>query len=248
MKFKLLIFFLIIGQALFAQQDTLEIEDIDTNSYYSGFFVQAHCAPFFTSNLYTKTIIDSYTNPVNPNNLEKEQVSSLLGINLGYLSKDWIVLTGIHFTHRKSDFHLEETQEIISGDDTSTTTISIDYLNQYQDIHIPLSFGYITNFNKWSLAIKAGIYFSVNLKNDGYTYDFKEKELINLNENFSTFLVSYSLDASLKYQYNKRWSIFFNPFYISGINSMWKESPIYAWKQIHYGLSIGLEYNINKFE
>jgi len=245
MKIKFIILFLISSQFIFAQQDSLEINTLDTNSYHTGFIIQAHIAPFLTTNLYTKTIIDDYSNPINPNSLNKEHPTYLTGVNFGYNDKDWLVLTGLHFTNRSSDYHLEENSEIISGDDTSIVTTVVDYTNKYQDLHIPLSFGYITYFNKWILAVKAGIYFSINLKNDGYTYDFKEKKLILLNENLSTFLVSYTIDASLKYQFGEKTAVFFNPFYISGINSMWKESPVYAWKQIHYGLSIGLEYHIN---
>lgn len=247
MKINFLIFFIVLTPFLMAQDDSLEIELVDTNTYYSGFILQAHAAPFLTTNLYARTNINDYSNPINPKSLTEEHPAYLVAVNFGYVSNDWIALTGIHFTDRSADYTLVEDREIIVGDDTNTVEVEISYLNTYQDIHFPLSFGYITNFGKWSLAIKAGVYFSVNLAKDGYTYDFSKKEIIRLEENFSSFLVSYSLDASLKYQFSEKLGVYIEPYYISGINSIWKESPVYAWKQIHYGIAVGLEYNINDF-
>ncbi len=245
MRINLFILLIITTQLLFAQTDSLKNNPADTTKYYNGLIVQIQAAPIFTNNLYTRTNLDDYSNSINPSSLNKEHISYLIGANIGYISKDWLIITGLHFTNHSSDFHLKEEKEIISNNDTNTTIIKINYTNRSQNLSIPLSFGYITNINKWSLAIKAGIYFDICLTYDGYTYDFKEKELINLEDNFSTFLISYSIDAALKYQFNNKIGLFLNPFYISGINSMWKNSPVYAWKQIHYGLSIGIEYRIN---
>jgi len=244
MRTFLIIGFVIFVQLGFAQNDSLYTEQEDTNTYYSGLMLQVFSGPLFTNNLYTKTNLNHYSNPIDPKSLNTERISYLLGVNIGYLSQDWVFSTGIHFSDRSADYTLIENKEIIQGEDTNTVQLTVNYINRYKDLHIPLSVGYVSHWNRWILTIKTGIYLSINVFNDGYTYDFQTKELIILNDNLSKFLVSYSLDASLKYQLNSKLGVFVEPYYISGMNTMWKDSPVYAWKQIHYGLTLGLEYFI----
>jgi len=244
MRIKILFYLLSLVILSQAQEDSIACEPIDTTHYYQGFFIQAHVAPFFTHNLYTRTSINDYTNPINPNSLTTEHPAYLVGVNVGYQTRDWVALVGLHYSERTADYKLVEDREIIVGDDTNVVEVEVNYVNRYQDINIPISFGYLTSFGRWSLAIKAGVYFSFNIFNDGYTYDFDKKEVIRLEENFAPFLVSYSLNAALKYKISNKWKVYAEPYYISGINSMWSSSPIYAWKQIHYGLAVGVEYSI----
>lgn len=222
--------------------DSIEIEQPDTNHYYQGFFIQAMAAPYFTSNVFTRTNINDYNNPVDMASLYTEKPSYIMAVNFGYTAKDWLVHTGIQYTKTSSDFCLVEARDVIVGNDTSTVDVQTEWVNRYEYLHVPLAFGYVMHYNHWTADIKAGMYFSFNLSKEGYTYDFSKKELILLEENFNPVLISFSLGANLKYQFTNRFRIFLEPYYISGINSIWKSSPVYAWKQIHYGASIGFEY------
>ena len=243
------LFLISITLNLFSQEDftedSLYIEPIDTNQYYSGFIIQAHSSPFFTTNFFSMPKTRDYTNPIDPEDMYTEYSGYMVGLNLGYTTKDWLVISGINFSKHSANFSVTESKEIIVGNDTTITPITTSSLNDYQNIQIPVSFGYVNYFGNWALTIKAGLFFSINLINDGYTYDFKNKEIVELKDNFSPVLISYSLSASLKYQLSKKLRVFVEPYYISGVNSIWPDSPIYAWKQVHYGAALGIEFLIN---
>ena len=201
------LFLISIGLSLYSQdefdEDSLYTEPIDTNHYYSGFIIQAHSSPFFTSNFFSMPKTRDYTNLIDPEDMYTEYSGYMAGLNFGYTTKDWLVVSGINFSKHSANFSVTEQKELIVGNDTTIIPITTSALNEYQNIQIPISFGYVNNFGKWALTIKAGLYLSINIMNDGYTYDFKNKEIIELKDNFSPVLLSYSLSASIKYQLYK---------------------------------------------
>jgi predicted porin len=81
---------------------------------------------------------------------------------------------------------------------------------------------------------------------EGLTYDYKKKDVIDIKDNYNKLQMSYSLSANLKYQLTEKLNLFVEPYYNSGINSIWKDSPVYAWKRISYGVFLGVEYLIDK--
>ncbi len=232
----------------FAQEDSLGIEPIDTNHYYSGFFIQAQSSPYFSNNFYARTKTGDYQDPIDIENMYNEYSGYTVGMSFGYTSKDWLVLTGLQFSKRASEFNVTEQKQLIVSQDTTDLNLETHFVNRYHQLNIPISFGYVNYLGHIELVIKAGLSLGLNVINDGYTYNFEDKEVILLKENAAPIIVSYMLSANIKYLINNRLRIFAEPYYISGINSIWKNSPIYAWKQIHYGCSFGVEYLLMKNE
>ncbi len=231
----------------FGQEDSLGIEPIDTN-YYSGFFVQVYSSPYFSNNFYARTQTNDYQDPIDIQNMYTEYFGYTAGLSFGYTARDWLLVTGLLYSKRAAEFNVLEQKQLIVGQDTTDLILKTHFINQYRQLNIPISFGYVSYFGRVELAIKAGVSIGVNLINDGYTYDFKNKDVILLKENAAPINISYTLSANVKYLINDRFRIFAEPYYMSGINSIWKDSPIYAWKQVHYGCSFGIEYLISKNE
>jgi len=248
MKEILFSFLILVSLIVFSQEDSLDIEPIDTNTYYSGFIVQLQTAPYFSNNFYTRTDLSEYINDIDPKSMYQEQAGYIVGLNLAYVTTEWSLKTGLHYSKHNSLFSLTEEKDIVVGQDTSSQDIETSYMNKYQYLHVPIIFGYVSNWGKWSLTVNAGVFLSFNLVNDGLTYDFKKREIISLNENFNNFSVAYTLSANIKYPIDKNLRIYIEPYYISGINSIWEESPIYAWKQMHYGVALGIEFLLNNSE
>jgi len=214
----------------------------DTNNF-KGFSIELLASPLFYNNMYTKTTLTRYYGTA-PEEMSKSKIGQIFGFKAGYINNNWLYQSGILYSSFKEEFSTVDTNYLNS--DTILTNIS--KTNTYQYIYIPLNIGYVSNYKKFTFIISAGVNLGFNIYNEGLSYDFSIKKQIPLYKNYNWFEFQYSLSATIKYRLTDQLNLIAEPFYNSGMNSLWKESPIFAWKRIQYGCYIGIEFLIRDKE
>lgn len=236
----LLFFFLIAIFKLSAQNEiSIDSTYFGNKTSFKGFSIEILASPLFFNNMYTKTTLTQYKG-TSPEDMSKSKIGQLFGFKAGYINNNWLSQSGILFGTFKEEFNTVDTSYI--NNDTIITKITKD--NAYQYLYLPLNIGYISNYKHFTFILKAGVNLGFNIHNEGLTYDFSIKKQIPLYDNYNWFEFQYSLSATVKYHLTDRLNLIAEPFYTSGTNSLWKESPIFAWKRIQYGCYIGIEFLI----
>ena len=228
MKTYLILTILIITSSLssFAQEET--------NNKIS---VQLLGTPLFYNSMYTSTTLTQYGG-IQPQELTKSNMGYVLGTQVAYITNNWLFQSGLLYSSITENFEFNDTSDNI--------TTHINKNNQYRYLNVPINVGYIINSTHFSFEIKSGITFGINIYKEGLTYDFAIKKIIPLDANFTTLELQYSISTVIKYRLSNTINIIAEPFYTSGINSLWDETPFFAWKRIRYGCYLGIEFLFNQ--
>ncbi|MBN2668235.1 MAG: hypothetical protein JXR60_03315 [Bacteroidales bacterium] len=253
---KLLSFLLVLAfcfglnQNILAQEELNfeDVENIETDTivpFYTGWMIELKASPLFTFNSYTKTQYESYTHEVSPNNMYDPQMSVISHLGLAYYGKNWGIHSGLSYFPLKENFVVYESNSKLVGVDSLTTIDRIKGVNTYNYLSIPLTVSYVIYLKRFQIDLRAGLQFNVSVSKDGLTYDFKEKKVIDLADNYQAFQAALAIGMGLRYVVKDNFFIVVDPFYITGINSIWKDSPIYAWKRSHIGAMVGIAYGFS---
>lgn len=211
-------------------------EEPDTNHYRTGFYLQAKFSPVLTYNVFTSTTIETYNGTVDPKTMYTERMSYVPSLNLGYASRYVDLNLGFVYLFYTERFLVN------NYDSTQLKNYGYSRTNTYQYLCLPLTVAYVIHLNRFRMNLGAGFLLGINLQKDGLTYDFAKKEVIDLDDNFSPVNFSMHLSLATHYELNSKLTIFAEPFYTTGVSSIWESNPIYAWKRSHVGVFLGLQY------
>ena len=226
--------------------DATNVNSHDTSNF-KGYSIEILGSPLFYNNMYTKTTLTQYKG-TSPEKMSNSKIGYLTGFRAGYINNNWLYQSGIIYSTFQESFNTTDTSYLSNKDTNNIIVTNITKDNFYQYLYVPLEIGYINKIKKITLIIKAGVNLGFNIYKEGLTYDFSVKKQIPLYDNYNGFEFQYSLSATIKYQLNDNINLIAEPFYTSGMNSLWKESPVFAWKRNQYGCYLGIEFLIREKE